>query len=105
MPLLKNSHLVPRSEDVKLNSFEFRRNDVAPSGWVRQLWIEVPMGGESIPGLPHAANGLAGRCCFTDTRIWESMLAREVQIFRSELMNSIVLCGLVNETPLISKRS
>ncbi|CAK9037015.1 unnamed protein product [Durusdinium trenchii] len=30
MPLLKNGHLVPRAEDVKISAFEFRRDDPPP---------------------------------------------------------------------------
>ncbi|CAJ1345734.1 unnamed protein product [Effrenium voratum] len=68
MPLLKNAHLVPRAEDVKLSSFEFRG---------RSFDEAVPSAsGElgAIPGLPPPVNG---KCRFF---VMRSANLRNVQI-------------------------
>ena len=78
---------MPRSEDVKLNSFEFRRNEV-PRELSRELRIEVPMGGESIPGLPQAGEWPSRQTLSHSGCNGVVMLAREVQIFRRELILS-----------------
>lgn len=66
-PLLKNWHLVPRVDDLKLSGFEFSRSpDVAISS--------VPSDGAAIPGLPPPVNG---KCRYF---VMRSMNLRNVQI-------------------------
>ncbi|CAE7285827.1 CPSF30 [Symbiodinium natans] len=67
-PLLKNAHLVPKAEDVKLSSFEFRRT----SDFALTASTTSELG--AIPGLPPPVQG---KCRFF---VMRSMNLRNVQI-------------------------
>ncbi|CAE7377858.1 CPSF30, partial [Symbiodinium pilosum] len=67
-PLLKNGHLVPKAEDVKLSSFEFRRTE----SFALTASTSTELG--AIPGLPPPVQG---KCRFF---VMRSMNLRNLQI-------------------------